>query len=116
MIKKVKRTKKINKMISSALVLVMVLLLIIPGINDTLANQDVAEKEATILYFEQEDTVLEVWVEIGTSREELGLPAVLRAVLTLESENNKEDNDPGSQTATVTSLTDTGQINGYVLL
>ena len=105
MFKKANITKNIDRIISGALVLVMMLFLIIPGIHGSLADPTEAVSDAEILYFEPDDTVIGKIVETGTALENVGLPDELRAVLAPASDNETVGNVTVSKTtATGTSL------------
>ena len=109
MTRKAQKTRNRNRIVSGALVLVMMLMLGIPGINVSMANPIDAEIGSTILYFDPEDTVFEKWVEPGTAREEIGLPDELRAMIEIVSEIRPDD-ETESPTATGTSLVDSDAV------
>ena len=91
MYRKVKKTNSMKRIISGALVFVLVMLLSTIDTNSAISSSVYTEIGATILYFEQDDIIFEKTVETGTTLEELGLPTELRAVIETARENNSDD-------------------------
>ena len=70
----------INKIVSGALIVAMMLALLITNVGRNTANLTLAADDATILYFEQAARTFEIYAGVGTARENLDLPSELSAV------------------------------------
>ena len=96
------KTNLFNRIISGALAAVMTLALFLPNLRGTMADSDHAAAGAAILYFE--GPAFEKQVEIGTARENLGLPAELSAVFETAAGGTVGDEADEGLFATGTSL------------
>ena len=109
------KTNIYYKAISTILVLLMTLMLLLPMIGTTLAEPTHGGDIAKIAYFDESDLVYRDWVEIGTSWEDLLLPAERRAAIFMEySEASNARPLPGN-TATITSLSQSSAVGATTI-
>ncbi|MCL2046014.1 MAG: hypothetical protein FWG88_06475 [Oscillospiraceae bacterium] len=99
-----------HKATSVALVVAMMLFLALPSMGSTTINPGNMVNNATILYFEPSEIHHEIWVDVGTSLDELKLPNQLRAVLIDNAQSSQGELSESSEQSQVDIIEETSVI------